>query len=71
MTIDELPPVMRALFAMLPPPDSEWPRDERLRWLRAFETVCRLIYKDDVRISIDPIVPVPAAAPSANVCGND
>jgi hypothetical protein len=47
MTFDELPPVMRELFKMLPPPDSEWPAAERLRWLRAFEAVCRLVYRDD------------------------
>lgn len=47
MTFDELPPVMRELFRMLPPTGSEWPLVERLRWMRALEAVCRLIFKDD------------------------
>ena len=45
-TID-LPPVVRELFALLPKPNTEWPLQERLRWLRAAEATFQMIYKDD------------------------
>lgn len=50
MSLDEMPPVMKELFKMLPPAGNEWPLVERLRWLRAFEAVCRLVFKDDVAL---------------------
>jgi len=52
MAPDEMPPVLRELFLMLPPAGTEWPLVERLRWLRAFEAVCRVIFKDDVALAI-------------------
>lgn len=52
MNFEEMPPVMRELFKILPPTGAEWPLVERLRWLRAFEAVCRLIFKDDVALEI-------------------
>jgi hypothetical protein len=52
MTLDEMPAVMRELFQMLPPTGTEWPVVERLRWLRACEAVCRLVFKDDVVLEI-------------------
>lgn len=52
MTFDKMPDVMYALFQMLPPPGKEWPVAERLLWLRAFEAVCRLVFKDDVALQI-------------------
>ena len=54
MTLNEMPPVMRELFLMLPPTGTEWPLVERLRWMRALEAVCRMIYRDDAaQILID------------------
>jgi len=52
VTIDEMPPVMRELFKMLPPPGTEWPMVERIRWVNAFEAVCRVIFKDDVCLKV-------------------
>jgi hypothetical protein len=50
MDLDEMPAVMRELFKMLPAAGAEWPLVERLRWLRAFEAVCRLVFKDDIAL---------------------
>jgi hypothetical protein len=52
MTLDEMPPVMRELFKMLPPAGTEWPMIERVRWIRAFDAVCRLVFKDDIALSV-------------------
>jgi hypothetical protein len=52
MTLDETPAVMKELFLMLPQPGTEWPVVERLRWLRAFDAVCRLVFKDDIALEI-------------------
>lgn len=57
MTLDEMPPVMKELFQMLPPAGAEWPLVERLRWLRAFEAVCRLVFKDDIALEITQQTP--------------
>lgn len=54
VTFEEMPPVMRELFNMLPPPGSEWPLIERLRWMRAMEAICRLVFKDDIALSVLP-----------------
>lgn len=53
MTWDEMPPVMKEMFRLLPPSGAEWPMEERLRWVRAFEAVCRLVFKSDGDIEIN------------------
>lgn len=45
--MNELPPIIKELFALLPEPGAEWPLVDRLRWLRAAEAVFKLVYKDD------------------------
>lgn len=65
MTLEEMPPVMKELFKMLPPSGSEWPIAERVRWLHAFEAVCRLVFKDDAAIAIlgsHPLTATPEAS---------
>jgi hypothetical protein len=57
MTLDEMPVVMKELFLMLPPPGTEWPPVERLRWLRAFDAVCRLVFKDDIALEVTQQTP--------------
>lgn len=52
MTFEEMPLVMKELFRMLPPSGTEWPLVERLRWLRAFDAVCCLVFKDDAALEI-------------------
>jgi hypothetical protein len=52
MTHDEMPPVMRELVKLLPPPGANWPVEERARWLHAFSAACRLVFKDDVDLRI-------------------
>jgi len=54
MTFEEMPPVMREMFRMLPPAGEEWPLVERLRWLHAFEAICRMVFKDDVALTVIP-----------------
>lgn len=63
MTLDEMPPVMRELFKMLPPPGAEWPLVERVRWMRAFEAICPLIFKGDrIQIAIEGMPPTDTGA---------
>jgi hypothetical protein len=52
MTYDEMPPVMRELFKLLPPPGDEWPMADRVRWLQAFEATARMVFSDDIALSI-------------------
>lgn len=52
MTLNEMPPVMREMFKMLPPAGEQWPVIERMRWMSAFEAVCRIVFKDDVSFEI-------------------
>jgi hypothetical protein len=53
MDVDRMPAVMREIVAMLPPPGTKWPIEERIRWLQAFEAVSRLIFKDDAALTIN------------------
>lgn len=40
-------PILERLFALLPAPDSEWPIEQRVKWLRAMAHVFALIYSTD------------------------
>lgn len=42
-----VPPVVRELFKLLPPPGTEWPAEDRVRWLEAAEATFRLLYPSD------------------------
>lgn len=52
MTFDEMPPVMKELIKLLPPTGSEWPTEDRVRWLQAFEATSRMVFKDDNALTI-------------------
>lgn len=50
----ELDPFIQGLLTKLPPPDSEWPIEGRLKWLQTAAHIFDLIYKDtDDSQSID------------------
>jgi hypothetical protein len=48
---DGVDPVLRELFAKLPPPGAVWPEGERALWLQAAATAIRLIYGPDETVS--------------------
>ena len=52
-----VPKPILALFQALPPPGSEWPMLERLKWLQAMERLIDLFYRGDVEIVISASVP--------------
>ncbi len=39
-------PVIQALFDMLPPAGSSWPREDRQRWLEAARAILTLLYPE-------------------------
>jgi len=45
--MEPIPPIVRELFALLPPLGDEFPMVERIRWLRTADAILRLLYKDD------------------------
>jgi hypothetical protein len=55
----DLHPILAALFRELPPVGSEWPVEDRVRWMRAATAAVDLIYKDDeaARITVEPVTP--------------
>jgi hypothetical protein len=55
MTYEEMPPVMRELVKLLPPAGMKWPAADRVRWLQAFEATTRLVFKDDVALTIEAL----------------
>lgn len=51
--IDEsLHPILMALFRELPPAGSNWPKEDRVRWLRAASAAVDYIYKTDDSLEI-------------------
>lgn len=51
----EVPPLIRALFDLLPPPGSAWPADDRIRWMYAAVAIFDLIYGDMPNIKIESL----------------
>ena len=51
-------PLVHALFAELPPPETRWVAEDRVKWLRAVAQCFGLIYLGDADLHI-----VAAAAP--------
>jgi hypothetical protein len=45
MTEDNIPPIVKELFALLPPPGSLWPHEERDAWIRCASAIFDLLYK--------------------------
>jgi len=48
-------PLIKALIAELPAPGSVWPIDDRLRWLRAFNSTVAFLRGDKGEIRIEKI----------------
>lgn len=42
--MSDIDPVLMALVRRIPPPDSEWPAAERLRWFKAMAAALDLVY---------------------------
>lgn len=49
---NEIPPIVRELFALLPAPGEEFPLVDRLRWMRAAEAIFKMIYRDDAAAAV-------------------
>jgi len=58
---DQLHPILAALFRELPPVGSEWPAEERVRWLRALAAAADWVYKNDdaAKLKIEVKAPHP------------
>lgn len=41
-------PLIKELFKLLPPPDTEWSMIQRLRWLNAAEAIFKIVYAPDI-----------------------
>lgn len=54
--MNEIDPLIRALFDRLPPPGSNWAMTERILWLEAMASIFDLIYSpgDEDRSVIRP-----------------